>query len=280
MTSLFSYNTLKVTLKKSTRTLVIELNRPLNQNALNTEMIFELESLFSWCASRVEIHSLLLSSTTDLFSCGFDRDEAKNLSEEKFIKNMSHLQKLIYAMFFLPQTIIFDLKDGVHGLGAELALAADIRMARPGTKVSFAHLKRGFTPTCGAIGFLSTVIAKTFARAWVMSANNISNEALQMAGYIHEYYTCPDQIENILISIAKQAPVARIQAKRSFLETILPELDRALVYEKEFAHGVLATGDWKKALLGETNFISAKQMAEVLSDSKVGENKQREARAN
>jgi len=88
------------------------------------------------------------------------------------------------------------------------------------------------------------------------------------------------QIENILISIAKQAPVARIQAKRSFLETILPELDRALVYEKEFAHGVLATGDWKKALLGETNFISAKQMAEVLSDSKVGENKQREARAN
>ena len=45
MASLFNYNTLKVSLKKETRTLVVELNRPENQNAINTEMIFELEGL-------------------------------------------------------------------------------------------------------------------------------------------------------------------------------------------------------------------------------------------
>lgn len=267
MTSLFNYNTLEVSLKKDTRTLVVKLNRPEKQNALNTEMIFELESLFSWCAARVEIHSILISSTTELLSCGLDKEEAKNMAEEKFIKNMSKLQKLIYSMFFLPQTIVVDLKDGAAGLGAELALAADIRLARPGTRVSFNHLKLGFTPSCGGIGFLSAIVSKSFARSWVMSGSTISNDALLMGGYIHEYYSSPDQVENTLRSIAEQAPVARIQAKRSFLETLMPELDNTLNFEQRFAAGVIATGDWKKAMNDETNFITAQQMGQILNDN-------------
>lgn len=266
MTSLFNYNTFNVTLKKDTRTLIVELNRPQNQNAINTEMIFELESLFSWCVARVEIHSILLTSTTELLSCGLDKEEAKSMAEEKFIKNMNKLQKLIYAMFFLPQTIVVDLKDGATGLGAELALAADIRLARPGTKIAFNHLKLGFTPSCGGIGFLSTIISKSFAKSWILSGTTISNDALLMSGYIHEYYNSADQIENVLGSIADQAPVARIQAKRSFLEALMPELDKTLNFEQRFAAGVLATGDWKKAMHDEKNFISAQQMGQILND--------------
>ena len=264
MTSLFNYNTLKVSLKKETRSLVVELNRPENQNAINSEMIFELESLLSWCAQRIEIHSILLSSTSDIFSCGLDKEEAKNLPEEKLIKNMSKLQKLIYSMFFLPQTIVADLKDGASGLGAELALGADLRLARPGAKIAFNHLSRGITPACGGVGFLGALVPKSFAKNWLLSGRAIASEALTASGLILELYTSTDTASEILNSIATQSPVARIQTKRSFLETIMADLDRALSFESQFSTATLATGDWKKAMNDEKNFMSAMAMAQVL----------------
>ncbi len=264
MTSLFNYNTLKVSLKKEPRSLVVELNRPQNQNAINSEMIFELESLFSWCANRIEIHSILLSSTSEIFSCGLDKEEAKNLPEEKFIKNMNKLQKLIYSMFFLPQTIIADLKDGASGLGAELALGADLRLARPGAKIAFNHLTKGFAPACGGIGFLGALVPKSFAKNWLLSGRPIATEALTTSGLILELYTSADTITDVLSSIASQSPVARIQTKRAFLETMMAELDHALKFESQLSTASLTTGDWKKAMNDEKNFMSAMEMAQVL----------------
>ncbi|MEC7181277.1 MAG: hypothetical protein VXW15_01085, partial [Bdellovibrionota bacterium] len=52
----------------------------------------------------------------------------------------------------------------------------------------------------------------------------------------------------ILTNISNQAPVARIQTKRSLLEAILPGLDRTINFEKKFALAGLAMNDWKKKI--------------------------------
>ena len=83
MNSLFNYNTLKVRLEKTTRTLFITLNNDLNENSLTMESLFELESILAWCTTRVEIHSIFLQSSTDFFSRGYNQKLLKKLTIEK-----------------------------------------------------------------------------------------------------------------------------------------------------------------------------------------------------
>lgn len=269
MSSLFNYNTLKVSLNRETRTLEVTLNRPHAENALSTEMLFELETLFAWTSSHLEINSILINSSTAYFSPGWDKKELEKMNDERIQKLMERLQKLVYSQFFLPQTIIIDLGEGAKGAAAELAIGADIRLAKNNADIQFDHLRRGFIPACGGIGFLSAIVSPTFARKWNLSTLPINEQELLASGFVAELYSDKQVVDSYLMAIASQAPVARIQAKRSLLDTILPQLDRARSFEKDYAIAGMCTGDWRKALWAERddltpNFTSAKELASQL----------------
>ena len=75
----------------------------------------------------------------------------------------------------------------------------------------------------------------------------------------------------MLTNISKQAPVARIQTKRSLLEAILPGLDRTIIFEKKFALAGLAMNDWKKKINDSKKgisqgFIKARDLSLLLKE--------------
>jgi len=244
--SLFSYNTLSVDLSKETRSISIKLNRPEVQNAINTEMIFELETLLSWISTHLEIKSIHLSGSGDYFCKGLDDEEFATWSEEKRQKNFEKLQKLIYSMYFLPQTIIADLGKGCEGLGVELAMGADIRFANEDVKVKFNHLQKGIVPSCGAVNFTSAVLNNASARQWLLLSKTLNSQELLRHHIISENYTETNPIPSYLKTICSQPDVARIQTKRSLLEPILKNLDHGLEWEKRFSIAGMCTGDWKE----------------------------------
>ena len=128
-------------------------------------------------------------------------------------------------MFFLPQTIIANLQGGGVGPGLELAMGADLRIAYKENYFSFDHLKQALIPSGGGIGFSTQLITHSYIRNWLLSPNNIENEALKGSGFIHTFFNKEDEaktLSNLLENISNQAPVARIQTKRSLLEAILP----------------------------------------------------------
>jgi enoyl-CoA hydratase/carnithine racemase len=139
MQTLFNYTTISTRLEKTTRTLFVTLNRPDWNNAFRLEMLFELESLFAWCTTRVEINSIFIDSSTPHFSTGLEYDTLSGTSASQLDKANLKLQKIIFAMMQLPQTIVMDLGDGSETLASEFALGADIRIASKNTKISFNH---------------------------------------------------------------------------------------------------------------------------------------------
>jgi enoyl-CoA hydratase/carnithine racemase len=276
MASLFHYNTLQVSLDRMTRSLVVRLDRPEHKNALNGEMIFELESVLAWCTSHLEINSILLSSTSSGFSCGADLDEMDSLGKDRLKKRLTKVQRLIYSMFFLPQTIIADLRGQAIGLGAELAIGADLRFAQDGTKVSFSQLDHGLTPCCGGVGFLGATINPVWSRNWVLGGGQIPMDQLTESGFVAGRYSnfiddnldsdTDHPIYNALLKVADQAPVQRIQSKRSLLESILPDLDRALEFERRFAFAGLESDDWREGRgEGAVTFKSAREFTHSIS---------------
>jgi len=251
MAKLFSFKALEIYPLKKYQSLILELKSPY----LDSTMIGELEIFFNWVCSHLEVNSVLITSKDPVFSKGLNLKEFKKMPQKSFEKLLNKFQRLIYSMFFLPQTILVDYKEEARGVGVEFGIGADIRIARRGVKIQFDHLAKGLVPSCGGIGFLESIISQTYVRKWVLGAKSISEGDLLNSGIIHELYDGSnlDLSHQYLKKINEHPPIPRIQAKRSLLESFLPKIERALEFESKFAFAGMSLGDWKKILDNKKN---------------------------
>ena len=79
-------------------------------------MLFELETLFSWSSSHIEINSILISGGKNgLFSIGADEDELSKISADKLRKFNSRLRKIINVVEELKPDVLVSTGDLVDG---------------------------------------------------------------------------------------------------------------------------------------------------------------------
>lgn len=266
MNSLFNYTTLSTRLEKSTKTLFITLNRADWGNAFRTEMLFELESILAWCTTRVEINSIFINSSTSFFSNGLEVERLTDMTPAQLDKINTKLSKIVYAMMQLPQTVIVDLGEGSQLFASEFAIGADIRICSVNSTVRFNHAHYGLVPAAGGMSFLSTLIAPSKARHWVMSGLGIKSEELVASGFVATTYDSTSRAEvvnDLLTSIAKQAPVQRIQSKLGLFESIRPALEAGMSMDKKIAKASMVSQDWKTRSSKDENFefMPAKSMS-------------------
>lgn len=266
MQNLFNYTTLSTRLEKTTRTLCVTLNRPDWNNAFRLEMLFELESLFAWCTTRVEINSIFIDSSSKIFSSGLEHETLSETSAAQLTKINTKLQKIIFAMMQLPQTIVIDLGEGCETIASEFALGADIRLASENSKISFNHGHYGLVPSAGGMSMLSTLVSPSFARSWVLSGQNISAKALTESGFITTIYSSQNKqevIQVLLSDLASAAPVQRIQAKLGLFETLRSQFESGIIMDKKIAKASLVSEDWKtkRPEAKELDFMPAKSMS-------------------
>jgi enoyl-CoA hydratase/carnithine racemase len=266
MQNLFNYTTISTRLEKTTRTLFVTLNRPDWNNAFRLEMLFELESLLAWCTSKVEINCIFIDSSTSLFSTGAEYETLFATSAGQLEKINSKLQKIIFAMMQLPQTIIIDLGEGSETLASEFALGADIRIASENAKIKFNHCHYGLVPAAGGMSMLSTLISPSFARNWVLSGSAIEKNVLKESGFLSFTYnssTRSQVVEEILNEIAQVAPVQRIQAKLGLFESIRNQLENGIVMDKKISRASMVSEDWRNTRPKQKDFafMPAKSMS-------------------
>jgi enoyl-CoA hydratase len=265
-TNLFNYTTLSTRLEKSTRTLFVTLNRPDWNNSFRLEMLFEIESLLAWCTSKVEINTIFFDSCSPLFSTGLELTQLSSLSANQLDKINTKLHKIIFAMMQLPQTIVVDLGKGSQTIASEFALGADIRIADQETKMSFNHCKYGLVPAAGGMSMLGTLVSPVFARSWVLTGEDIDSKTLKSSGLIQKTYSSENKqetISNLLVRIAEQAPVQRIQAKLGLFESLRNQFENGIVMDRKIAKASMVSEDWKtrKEQSSEVSFMPAKSMS-------------------
>ena len=255
---LFNYHTLDVHLVPPTRSLVVTLKRPTKKNAINNEMIFELETLSTWLMEHSEVHSVLFKGRGGYFSCGFDLEEVKASDIDSLRKLILRFQKLTHSMFELPQTLFFDFGTGAAGAGIELSSAADIRLCAPEAQFTFNQLENALPLN---VGLLGAVMERSLLRYSALSGVSVGAREFITNGFVHDVSSKP---EKYMKSIAKQSPVARIQTKKALHEAMRPDLERARAYDKSTALGAIETLDYQKQKSSE--YIKARDFAELISE--------------
>ena len=215
------YNTLLTTLKDGIFTITI--NRPEKLNALNKEVMSELNSVLDEVADNNEIQSVIITgSGSKAFVAGADISEFKGLSvaEGKAIAKVG--QDTFFRIENSNKPIIACVNGFALGGGCELAMSCHFRIATDNAKFGQPEINLGIIPGYGGTQRLVQLIGKGRALEMIMTGSMIDASTALSYGLVNKVVSQELLMEtaidilNTINSKAASALSATIQAVNSF----------------------------------------------------------------
>ena len=127
----------------------VTLDRPDALNAMNALMIAELAEYFGARVHDTATRVVVLRATGKAFCAGLDLREMTGLIEEldtaARLRFQQRLSSIFVSMRRCPQPIVCLVQGAASGGGFALALASDIRVCTPTTRMNAAFIKVGLS---------------------------------------------------------------------------------------------------------------------------------------
>ena len=169
---------------------ILALNRPRKYNAVNLEMLEELETFWTERSSDLDTHVVVLKGNGKRgFCAGLDMKETMKLvpgmDADAFYRFQSRLARLNLAMRRAPQPIIAAVHGAAVGLGFSFALASDVRVVTPEVRFGAAYINVGLGGAdMGCSYFLPRLIGAGRAYEFMLTGNYLSAEEAMGLGLV------------------------------------------------------------------------------------------------
>jgi enoyl-CoA hydratase/carnithine racemase len=159
----------------------VTLNRPEKKNPLTFESYRELTNLFHAFSQDDAVKAVIVTGAGGNFSSGGDVFEIIGPLVEMDTKKLTAFTRmtgeLVKAMRACPQPVIAAVDGICAGAGAILAMASDLRLATPKTKVAFLFNKVGLAGCdMGACSILPRLIGHGRASELLFTGRFMSGE--------------------------------------------------------------------------------------------------------
>lgn len=191
----------------------VRLNRPEVRNAINDELILELEKSLKGIEKDKAIRVVILSGEGDFFCAGADLNWMKTFAgapRKKNEANALRFAKLLTYLNEFPKPTIAQVHGAAIGGGIGLLAACDIAVAFENTVFALAEVKLGLVPA--AISpFVIVKIGSSAARRYFLTGERFTADVALRLGLIHETApldrlpTTVDEIARHLISSGPEA---------------------------------------------------------------------------
>ena len=196
---------------------VITLNRPDALNALNLELLTELNSLLDEIQQDEKIRAVVITGAGRAFSVGADLREAEKLDDAGVRNFIQTGQRLFDKIESFDKPVIAALNGFTLGGGIELALACDIRIASEEARIGNPEVAVGLIPAWGGTVRLPKIIGKGKATELILTGGQIDAKEAERIGLVNK--TVPaDELNSTVMwtagTVATRAPVAVRQAKK------------------------------------------------------------------
>ncbi len=193
---------------------ILKINRPNSLNALNTEVLKEIQTCFE--EEKTKTRVIILTGEGKAFVAGADISQMKELGSQE-AKEFSQMgQKVFHQIDFSPIISIAAINGFALGGGLELALACDMRIASTNAKMGLPEVSLGLIPGFGGTQRLSRLIGSGFALEIILTGNMFSAEDCLRMGIVNKVIE-PEKLlsscEEIANSILSRGVVATKQAK-------------------------------------------------------------------
>ena len=215
------YNTLLTNLEDGIFTITI--NRPEKLNALNKEVMSELNSALDEVADNKDVQSAIITgSGSKAFVAGADISEFKGLDAAEGKALAKYGQDTFFRIENSHKPIIACVNGFALGGGCELAMSCHFRVASDNAKFGQPEINLGLIPGYGGTQRLVQLIGKGRALEMIMTGNMIDASTALSYGLVNKVVSpellmeTATDILNTINSKAASTLSATIQAVNSF----------------------------------------------------------------
>ncbi|MEM3209996.1 MAG: 3-hydroxyacyl-CoA dehydrogenase/enoyl-CoA hydratase family protein, partial [Saccharolobus sp.] len=193
----------------------IVLNRPERLNALNPELVNELDKVLDELETNNEVRVVIITGNGRAFSAGADVTSFLTLRPIDVIR-LRTLRNLVNKISLYTKPVIAAINGFALGGGLELAMACDIRIASEMAQLGQPEINIGIIPGAGGTQRLPRLIGKGKAKLLIYTGDMISAEDAYKMGLVDMIVPAnrfEDEVRRIALKIAEKSPLSLLAAK-------------------------------------------------------------------
>ena len=234
---------------------IITINRPQALNALNSQVLDELNEVLDSVDSN-ETRALILTGEGDKsFVAGADIGEMSTLTKaegEAFGKKGNDVFRKLET---LEIPVIAAVNGFALGGGCELSMSCDIRICSENAVFGQPEVGLGITPGFGGTQRLARLVGPGMAKQMIYTGRNIKADEAYRIGLVNAVYPQEELMaaaKKMASGIAMQAPIAVRACKKAINDGLDVDMDQAIVIEEKLFGSCFETEDQKA---GMGNFL-------------------------
>ena len=165
-------------------TAVITINRPDALNALNLDVLGELDGALTQAEGNEDVYVLIITGAGRSFVAGADIQQMKDFTFAEALDFGAFGNGVFSRIESFPKPVIAAVNGFALGGGCELAMACDIRIA--GTKAKFGQpeVGLGITPGFGGTQRMPRIVGLSKAKELIFTAQTINAEEAYRIGLV------------------------------------------------------------------------------------------------
>ena len=234
---------------------IITINRPQALNALNSQVLDELNEVLDSVDSN-ETRALILTGEGDKsFVAGADIGEMSTLTKaegEAFGKKGNDVFRKLET---LEIPVIAAINGFALGGGCEISMSCDIRICSENAIFGQPEVGLGITPGFGGTQRLARLVGPGMAKQMIYTGRNIKADEAYRIGLVNAVYSQEELMaaaKKMASGIAMQAPIAVRACKKAINDGLDVDMDQAIVIEEKLFGSCFETEDQKA---GMGNFL-------------------------
>ncbi len=229
----------------------VVLDRPEALNALNQEVLEELDSAFKDLALDPTLRVVILTGAGKAFVAGADIKAMADFTPEEALAFGRFGQGVFDRIEAFPRPVIAAVNGFALGGGCELAMACDFRIASEKAKAGQPEVNLGVIPGFGGTQRLVRLIGRARAKYFTFTGEVIPADRALALGLFDEVVPAENLLtrcKEIAATIATKGPVAVSLAKEAINQGADLALEPALALEAERFSQCFATADQKEGM--------------------------------
>jgi enoyl-CoA hydratase len=239
-------------LQYSNKILTLTITRPNSLNALNAEVMSELQEVLEEFYQNSETLGLILTGDGDkAFVAGADIKELSILSHDQALELSRMGQQLFAKIEACPKPIIAAINGFALGGGCELAMACHLRIACANARLGQPEINLGIIPGYGGTQRLTQLVGRGKTLELLLTGEPISATEAREIGLINHVVSNREELialaNSIMIKIVSKSPIAVGRIIRSVNAAFTYESDGYAVESENFGAST-TTNDFKEGI--------------------------------
>lgn len=249
-----------VRLERDGELAVLTIDRQEKLNALNAEVVRELDEAFRSARDDDEVLGIVVTGAgRKAFVAGADIGELAELDTLSGVERTRRGQEVLRSIERSPKPVLAAVGGYALGGGCELALACHLRVASENARFGQPEVGLGIIPGYGGTVRLTRIVGLGRALEIILTGEPVSAQEAEVMGLVSSVVPRDELMERateLLRKVTSNGPVAVRMALESVYRALDTSTDEALAHESSLFGLLASTDDMKE---GTSAFLEKRE---------------------